>query len=213
VARLCNRIGAPTKHFDTIAESVFHSRRCNFIGLGRLSGPSITKLISANASSMRGLALRAFRTCAASCARSTPVRMVFSKSVVLLTVPARTIDKIPPSSYRDYSAIRRGRERFAGWRFCVADRGTRRICRRFASSIEAHVICKRCYGLRRRRRVLCLNTTLVSNKVSCCLKRHPFKLPWIYAAYNCLRSGPGSPLALSRCVLFVACIAPVVSKR
>lgn len=67
-------------------------------GDGNSSGPSIMKLMLRKAWSMAGSARRAFLTWAASWERSTPERIVSSRSEVASALPTRIVDSIPPSS-------------------------------------------------------------------------------------------------------------------
>lgn len=83
----------------------------NCAGDGSSSGPSITNSMSAKELLMAGFALRAFRTCAASCERSTPERILATSSSAVALVPARNIAMMPPRSCLCLSRL-----------FCVSER-------------------------------------------------------------------------------------------
>jgi len=83
----------------------------NCLGNGSSSDPSITNSISAKELSMAAFALRMFRTCAASCERSTPERMVATRSSAVSGLPAQNIAMMPPRSCLCFSRL-----------FCVSKR-------------------------------------------------------------------------------------------
>ncbi len=64
-------------------------------GEGSSSGLSITKSISAKELLIIGLALRTFRTYTVSYERSTPERIVSTRSLAVSVVPTRNIAMIP----------------------------------------------------------------------------------------------------------------------